>query len=329
MKKIKLMLLGLLIVFSFVGCSLFNDSDSSSSSIDTVNEMDYFNKCIEELNTVSASIKTLHAEYENSVPLEVTAEDEITFSAVNKAEVGKQVEQMQINLLQSNLKIENQEKQTDIENLLNDYISKSQAYLTTFETVGDFYSNSEYKTNLEEAKTYETEIQAALKTMSESEDNVYNKLKEYQKNSPYRAKINSQDPTERLNASIDLLTDETETLYSAYMVDWDTTSEPTAIREQYSYLSQQRDQIVTNLDELDYSDVSVVTIKNYFDASYIEAINNFLTDIKITLDDYDAGKITAESVENYDYAILESYEEVIVAHNYIISLTEDALNVQI
>ncbi|MFA6027634.1 MAG: hypothetical protein WC752_01780 [Patescibacteria group bacterium] len=321
MKSLKIIALLSLLVLT--GASCFNANDSDSGVI--MNEMDYFNTYVEELNLADAKLETLHSNYEDSVPLEVKAEDEITFDTANKTEATTQLEAMKTILLGTSMKISATEKQNTIEGLLQDYIAKYEAYVTKYDEVGQYYANQTYKTDAAKAVEFETQIQEAYSSFQTAEDAIFTQLETYQSTSVDKASLSSEDPLERLNATIDYLTTDSENLYNAYMDDWDVVSEPATVRENYQTLLDHKEQTFSSLEEMDFSEANTQSVKQYFDENYKIALENFVTDFNTLLTDYDAGKVTSETIADYDSSIQTDYESIIDSHNEVITLTNEAV----
>jgi len=325
-KKILALFSMLAVILLMGGCSLFNSGTSSTSS--NMNEMDLFNKYVEEINKDGASIRSMHNGYEGSVPLEVKAEDEITLSADLKTTTDNQLDSSKAALLESNLAIDATEKQNTLGNLYADYYQKYKTYSATYEEVTNYYNAGTYKTNTATAADYEQKIQTQYEDIKTAQEALFAKLDEYQKNSAFKADINSTDPIERINAGIDLLTNDVESLYSAYMEDWDVKSEPTTVKEKYDALVQHREQVVSNVNALDYSDPQALLIKDYFTNNYAVSLDAHIAFYKQLLDDYGAGSVSVDNIDTYDVNIQSSYDQVINDHNELITKSEEALNTE-
>jgi hypothetical protein len=318
-------LLGIALLMS--GCSLF-DSDTFNSATSNMNEMDLFNKYVEEINKDGASISAMHNTYESSVPLEVKAEDEITLSLDTKKAADNQLDSSKAALLESNLTIDATEKQDALENLYNDYYQKYKTYSTTYDNVAVYYNNSQYKTDAAAAVGHEQTIQTQYRDIKTAQEALFDKLDEYQKSSAFKADINSTDPIERINAAIDLLTNDVEDLYSAYMEDWDVKSEPTAVKEKFETLKQQEKQTIDSVNALEYIDPQVATIKDYFTNNYIVSLDAHIAYYQQLLNDYDAGLVSVDNIDTYDVNIQGTYDQVISDHNALISKSEEVLSTE-
>lgn len=320
MKPLKIA--ALLSLFLLTGASCFGAKNSSE---ETMNEMDYFNRYVEELNLADTKLETLHSNYEDSVPLEVKTNDEITFDTSDKDEANSQLAALKTNLLENNMKISDTEKQQNLESLLQNYISKFEAYVAEYEEVGQYYADKTYQTDAAKATGYETQIQDAYSSFQTAEDAIFSQLETYQKTSSDKASLSSEDPLERINASIDYLTDDAENLYNTYMDEWDVVSEPTMVREKYQTLLDHKEQAMVSLEEMDFSDANTQPVKQYFDDTYAPSLESLISDFNSLLTDYDAEKVTSETISDYDAPIQEDYESIIDSHNQIITLTNEAL----
>lgn len=318
MKLIKFILIFVGIIFIGTGC--FNKTTNTSKD-NTINEMDFYNLYVNELNKTSKIVEELQTNYNNSIPLEVKATDQINFDISDKQNAVTALSALKSSLMEKNIKIAETDKQQKIESLLQEYMSKTDAYLQKYEEVGNYYANKTYQTDTASAVEYEKQIQQVYSDYQTAEENIYDQIAAYQETSPYKARLDSEDPAERINASIDLLTDDTENLYNAYMVDWDAKSDPTAIKEKYQALINDKETTISNLAALDYTDAKSSPIKKYFDDSYLVNLNNYISDFDKFIKDYDAGIINETNVETYDQSIQNDFENLIDSHNEIINLT--------
>lgn len=325
MKFIKFSALCALLLFLTTGCFSTKNSTTSNS---TLNEMDYLNLTVKELNKVGDKIDASHNNFEKNIPLEVKADQEITIDATDASAVETQITDSQKAILSSNLKIDDQTKQASVEDLFKEYISKANSFVEKYKEVSNYYNDKTYQSNVAAAVDYETQIQQLYQDFQTAEDNIFNKIEELQQTSPYKAKLSSTDPIERLNASIDYLTDSVDAVYNAYIKDWDVKSEPTTIKENLSTLAANEKTAQTNLAALDYTTAQVLPIKKYFDESYIKNLDAFITDMNKLLADYDAGSVQAENIDSYDMSIQKDYEDIITSHNEIINLTNEALSTE-
>lgn len=320
MKFAKFILIFIGIIFICTGCL---NKTSNTANNNTINEMDFYNKYVDELNKTSKIIEELQTNYNSSIPLEVKADDEINFDISNKQNATTALNSLKSNLLEKNIKISESDKQQKMESLLQEYMSKTDSYLLKYDEVGTYYANKTYQADLAKAAEYEKQIQQAYSDYQTAEENIYNQIEAYQETSPYKARLDSEDPAERINASIDLLTDETENLYNAYMVDWDAKSDPLVVKEKYQSLTKNKETTIANLDALEYSDAKSSPIKKYFDDNYIVNLNNYISDFDKFIKDYDAGLINENNVETYDQSIQVDFEKIIDSHNEIINLTNE------
>ena len=320
--KISSLLLGMVLLTT--GClNLGGDKANISTAM---NEMDFFNMYVEELNKTSTQIEGLQANYETNVPIEIKAEDEINFDTSDKTAAEQALADLKTTLLNSSAKIEDTGKQTILESNLQEYAAKYEAYLTVYAETGTYYASQTYKTDITTAATYESQIQQAYANYQTAEQSLFDQIEEYQKTSPYKASLSSEEPAERINASIDYLTDGTEELYNAYMDDWDVVSEPATVREKYNDLVENTDTTVANLNQLDYSDAQVQPIKKYFDDNYLISLNSYLADFEKLFADFDQDLVNEDNIDAYDKPIQNDYSAIIEHHNEIINMTNAALS---
>jgi len=325
MKFIKFSALCALLLLLTTGCFSAKNNNTSSS---TLNEMDYLNLTVKELNKVGEKIDASHNNYEKNIPLEVKADEEITIDATDSTAAETQINDSQKAILNSNLKIDDQTKQASVEDLFREYIGKANSFVEKYKEVSNYYNNKTYQTDVAAAVDHETQIQQRYQDFQAAEDNIFTKIEELQQTSPYKAKLSSTDPIERLNASIDYLTDSVDTVYNAYIKDWDVKSEPKTIKENLAILETNEKTAQTNLAALNYTDPQVKPVKQYFDESYIKNLDAFITDMNKLITDYDSGTVQAENIDSYDISIQKDYEEIITSHNEIINLTNEALSTE-
>lgn len=324
-KKLSLTIVSLLFIASFSGC--FNLFSSSSTSEPTyTNEMDYLNTYVDELNKANDEFTSLQDDYESNVPLEVKADDEITFTATLAPEAETLTAEVKANLINNNLKIASSEKQTVLEQMLNDYLKKYTEYLTLYKEIGLYYGNQTYKTDLTKAAEYEKNIQGSALNVETKQQELFDKIEEYQKTSADRADINSTDPVEKMNAVLDVLTDDCDKLYEVYMDTWTVDSAPLVVKEKYEQLQADRDTQVNAMAAMDFNDVQVTPTKKYFDDNYLANVDLLLTDVKKLLDDYDLGLVDSDNIEAYDKVIQSDYAAIIDAHNNVISMSSEIVS---
>ncbi|MFH0818605.1 MAG: hypothetical protein V1898_01290 [Patescibacteria group bacterium] len=304
------------------GC---NFTSSDNVELININEMDLFNIYIDTLNSNQKQIKSLQANYENRIPLEINSNDDVNMDDVDLTPLANVLTETQTNLLDKNYKIADALKQTVLENLLKQYLNSGQEYINVYTQIINYY-HGDYQNNLEKSVQLETDLQDVYTNVEDLENNIYDQIKEYQQTSDYKVEINSENPLEKINAAIELFTGQVEEIYSAYMNQWQINNPPDEIEQKYLLLKDEREKIVASLELADYSDAYVYPIKQYFDNEYLSTLDAYLEALNIVINDYPKGLVALDSIESYDKVIQSTYEEVIKAHNQIISLTQEILN---
>lgn len=117
------------------------------SNFSKLNNIEYNNKVVEQVNLTSVQIEKTASTYNTAVPTVVTESTEISSDEM-KIELNSAQDLLKKLSELSTLESKNEEQQIAVLKGLESYTSKSEAYLTAYQTMLDYYSSGEYKTDV-------------------------------------------------------------------------------------------------------------------------------------------------------------------------------------
>lgn len=147
-------------------------SDGSISAIE------YNNTVVDTLNATSTIIEDTTNVYDSSIPNIVTEESEIDSTAMAESLISakKQLEEVASVLL---LVSKNAEQQAAVSTEFTNYLTLAGAYISTYETVVNYYSSSEYVDNLDLVAEYDENLHNEYNYFIESNNTLVDILASY------------------------------------------------------------------------------------------------------------------------------------------------------
>ncbi len=158
MKKI-LVVLSMFAVLS--GCAYFSK----------LNNIEYNNKIVEQVNATSVQVEKTATTYNTSVPTVVTesteiSSDEMKADLSNAQDLLKKIDGL------STLESKNEEQQAAVLKALEIYKSKTEAYLAAYQIMLDYYGSGEYKTDVSKVTDLDENIHTTYSAFIEENNTL-------------------------------------------------------------------------------------------------------------------------------------------------------------
>ncbi len=161
-----------LILAIFSATTLFMIGCISDGSLSTV---EYNNAVVETLNSTSAVIEETTTAYDTGVPNIVTEESQIDTGTMQAA---LDAAQLKLTAAKDVLTLvsKNTDQQAAVLAEFENYLDLGNIYITTYETVADYYSSGEYATNLDLVAEYDENLHSGYNNFIESNNTLVDTL---------------------------------------------------------------------------------------------------------------------------------------------------------
>lgn len=303
------------------------DSSDEPSS----NDVEYYNKYIDVLNTVSPSVDQYQKTYYQSVPepskLSKSSFVIMSFTVVYINQIDDNLKKYKRSYFEggelSKLNTSNETMKREVETEFKNFIKSIESYRETAEKINNYYKDNNFKDDLSRAKTLDDEIRNMYDEYSISFDHFRDILKKYK---PKRVVKNPDDisnPDEKavavLQNTIEAAIDETEPLFNIF-TGIDSNSDLTEFKAATETFKKNFETGKNKVLAASFTDKSIY-LKHSFEDYFMKMTNDFITACEDFVKKSENGKLKGNNF-GYEYDNVKNrYNYMIQAYNSTIGMT--------
>lgn len=345
MKHLKLLVILFVTIGFLIGCSKItkifeevkNESNTSKGGEGSfgdepsANDVEFYNKYIEVLNTLSPGVDDFQKTYYQTVP------DPSKLSKSSFVSVGITV--IYLNSMESNLKkykrsyfeggdlsklnTTNENMKTEIETAFKNFITVIESYREIGLRINEYYKDNNYKDDLSKAKVLDIELRNKYDEYSKSFDGFKDVLKKYK---PKRVVKNPDDisnPDEKavaiLQNAIEATIDEAENVYNKFS-GVDEKSDLSEFKTATSEFKRKFEIDKGKVLSAPFSDKSKY-LKHSFEDYFMKMTNDFINACEEFAKKQESGKLSGNKF-GYEYDNVKNrYNYMVQAFNSTIGMT--------
>lgn len=345
MKQFKFLIVLLISTVFLFGCSkvtkLFeevkNENKTSKGGNDdesegpAANDVEFYNKYIDVLNTISPAVDNYQKMYYQSVPepskLSKSSFVIITFTSVYINQIEDNLKKYKRSYFDggelSKLNTSDEKMKEEIEKAFKDFISSIESYKETALKVNEYYKDNNFKDDLSKAKMLDNEIRNKYDEYSRNFDSFREVLKKYKPKRVVKNPDNISNPDEKavaiLQNMLEATIDEAEPLYESFSgidENSDISKFKTLSAEFKKNFSSGKERVFA----APFSDKSKY-IKHSFEDYFMKMANDFITACEDFIKKSENGKLKGKTF-NYEYDNVKNrYNYMVQAYNSTIGIT--------
>jgi hypothetical protein len=345
MKHLKLIVVLFISITFIFGCSkvtkLFDEvkkeTTTSKGGTDdsgdepSANDVEFYNKYIDVLNTISPAVDNYQKTYYQMIPepskLSKTSFVTISFTSVYINQIEDNLKKYKRSYFDggelSKLNTSNETMKADIETTFKNFITSIETYKLTAEKVNEYYKDNNFKDDLAKAKTLDNELRNKYDDYSKSFDSFRDALKKYK---PKRVVKNPDDisnPDEKavaiLQNMLEATIDEAEPLYESFSgidANSDITKFKSMTEEFIKNFSAGKEKVFT----APFTDKSKY-LKHSFEDYFLKMAGGFITACDDFIKKSENGKLKGNAFSNEHDNVKNRYNYMVQAYNSTIGIT--------
>lgn len=345
MKHIKLLAVIFISIWFLFGCSkvtkLFEEvkketttskgGDAESGNEPSANDVEFYNKYIDVLNTISPSVDQYQKTYYQSVPdpskLSKSSFVIISFTSVYINQIEDNLKKYKRSYYEggelSKLQTSNETMKTDIETAFKNFVKSIESYKETAVRVNEYYKDNNFKDDLGKAKTFDNEIRNKYDEYSKSFDDFRDVLKKYKPKRVVKNPDEISNPDEKavavLQNTIEATIDETETLYNLFS-GIDANTDLTEFKKSTETFKKNFETGKNKVLAASFTEKSIY-LKHSFEDYFMKMTNDFITSCEDFVKKSESGKLKGNNF-GYEYDNVKNrYNYMIQAYNSTIGMT--------
>lgn len=304
---------------------------SDDSNEPASNDVEFYNKYIDVLNTISPAVDSYQKMYYQSIPdpskLTKSSFVMISITSIYISQIEDNLKKYKRSYFDggelSKLHTSNETMKTDIETAFKNFITSIETYKETAVRVNEYYKDNNFKDDLPKAKTMDNEIRIMYDEYSKSFDNFRDALKKYK---PKRIVKNPDDisnPDEKavaiLQNVLEATIDEAEPLYESFS-EVDANSDLTKFKTLTSEFKKNFENGKSRVASAPFTDKSKY-IKHSFEDYFLKMANDFVTACEDFVKKSENGKLKGNSFNNEYDNVKNRYNYMVQAYNSTIGIT--------
>lgn len=297
----------------------------------SANDVDYYNKYIDVLNTISPSVDQYQKTYYQSVPepskLSKSSFVIVSFTSVYINQIEDNLKKYKRSYFEngelSKLQTSNETMKTDIETAFKDFIKSIESYKETAARVNEYYKDNNFKDDLGKAKTLDNEIRNKYDEYSKSFDNFRDVLKKYKPKRVVKNPDEISNPDEKavavLQNTIEATIDEAEPLFNIFS-GIEANSDITEFKSSAETFKKNFETGKNKVLAASFTEKSVY-IKHSFEDYFMKMTTDFITACEDFIKKSENGKLKGNNF-GYEYDNVKNrYNYMIQAYNSTIGMT--------
>jgi Protein of unknown function (DUF3829) len=295
------------------------------------NDVEFYNKYIDVLNTISPTVDNYQKTYYQSVPepskLSKSSFVTISFTSIYITQIEDNLKKYKRSYFDggelSKLSTSNEAMKDEIETAFKNFIKSIESYKETAAKVNDYYKDNNFKDELSKAKMLDDEIRNKYDEYSKSFDAFRDVLKKYK---PKRVVKNPDDisnPDEKavaiLQNMLEATIDQAEPLYESFAgidANSDLTKFKSLTEEFKKNLTAGKEKVFA----APFSDKSKY-LKHSFEDYFLKMATDFQTACEDFIKKSDGGKLKGNSYNNEYDNVKNRYNYMVQAYNSTIGMT--------
>ena len=295
------------------------------------NDVEFYNKYIDVLNTVSPTVDNYQKTYYQSVPepskISKNSFITIAFTSVYINQIEDNIKKYKRSYFDggelSKLSTSNEKMKEEIEKAFKEFISSIESYKETALLINEYYKDNNFKNDLSKAKTLDNEIRNKYDEYSGKFDSFRDVLKKYKPKRVVKNPENISNPDEKavaiLQNMLETTIDEAEPLYETFSA----IDEKSDISRFKSLTDEFKKNFNTGKEKVfsaPFSDKSKY-LKHSFEDYFMKMAGDFITACEDFAKKYDNGKLKGNTF-GYEYDNVKNrYNYMVQAYNATIGIT--------
>jgi len=345
MRHLKLLIVILISTGFLFGCSkitkLFDDvkketKTSKGGSDDSgdepaANDVEFYNKYINVLNTISPTVDSYQKTYYQAVPepskINKNSYVTISFTSVYINQIEDNLKKYKRSYFDggelSKLSTSNETMKEEIETAFKNFITSIESYKESAVRINEYYKDNNFKDDLSKAKTLDNEIRNKYDDYSRNFDKFRDVLKKYK---PKRVVKNPDDisnPDEKavaiLQNMLEATIDEGEPLYETF-----SAIEPNSDISKFKSMAEEfKKNFGTGKEKVlaaPFTDKSKY-LKHSFEDYFLKMASDFITACDDFVKKSEGGKLKGNAYNNESDNVKNRYNYLVQAYNSTIGMT--------
>jgi hypothetical protein len=295
------------------------------------NDVEFYNKYIDVLNTISPTVDNYQKTYYQSVPdpskLSKSSFVTISFTSIYITQIEDNLKKYKRSYFDggelSKLSTSNETMKEEIEKAFKGFITSIESYKESASRINDYYKDNNFKEDLLKAKTLDNEIRNKYDEYSKSFDGFRDVLKKYK---PKRVVKNPDDisnPDEKavaiLQNMLEKTIDEAEPLYESFS-GIDANSDITKFKSMTEEFKKNFGAGKEKVFSAPFTDKSKY-MKHSFEDYFLKMASDFITACEDFIKKSEGGKLKGNAFINEYDNVKNRYNYMVQAYNSTIGIT--------
>lgn len=295
------------------------------------NDVEFYNKYIDVLNTISPTVDNYQKTYYQSVPepskLSKNSFVTISFTSIYINQIEDNLKKYKRSYFDggelSKLNTSNETMKDEIEKAFKSFIISIESYKESAVRINEYYKDNNFKNDLAKAKTLDNEIRNKYDEYSKSFDEFRDALKKYKPKRVTKNPDNISNPDEKavaiLQNMLEATIDEAEPLYESFSVieeNSDLTKFKSLTEEFKKNFGAGKEKVFS----APFTDKSKY-LKHSFEDYFLKMTSDFITACEDFIKKSEGGKLKGNAY-NYEYDNVKNrYNYMVQAYNSTIGIT--------
>jgi hypothetical protein len=345
MRHFKLLVVLFISLGFLFGCSkvtkLFeevkNETTTSKGGTDdggdepAANDVEFYNKYIDVLNTISPTVDNYQKTYYQSVPepskLSKSSFVIISFTSVYITQIEDNLKKYKRSYFDggelSKLSTSNETMKEEIETAFKNFIVSIESYKETAARVNEYYKDNNFKEDLSKAKTFDNEIRNKYDDYSKSFDAFRDALKKYKPKRVVKNPDNISNPDEKavaiLQNMLETTIDEAEPLYESFS-GIESNSDISKFKSMTEEFKKNFEAGKEKVFAAPFTDKSKY-IKHSFEDYFLKMASGFVTACDDFIKKSESGKLKGNAFNSEYDNVKNRYNYMVQAYNSTIGIT--------